>query len=87
MLNLPEITIGNAHERPEGMDLGMLVMAGLNRGWVLDEVRVIVEQHDPGRMVIPPVADYETPAVSKQVLRIGLSYVDYVNRSVWSKNP
>lgn len=87
LLNLPAITIRNAHERPEGMDVGTLIMAGLKSERVLDAVRVIVEQHDRDRRVIPPVADYETPAVSKQVLRIVLSYVDYVNRTVWSKNP
>jgi UDP-N-acetylglucosamine 2-epimerase len=86
LLNLPAITIRNAHERPEGMDVGTLIMAGLKSERVLDAVRIIIAQHDRNHRVIPPVLDYETPVVSKQILRVVLSYVDYVNRTVWSKN-
>ncbi|HLP97536.1 MAG TPA: UDP-N-acetylglucosamine 2-epimerase (non-hydrolyzing) [Sideroxyarcus sp.] len=85
LLNLPAITIRNAHERPEGMDAGTLIMSGLKKERVLDAVRVIVSQHDKARRVMRPVPDYEAGPVSKQVLRIVLSYVDYVNRTVWSK--
>ncbi|MBI4807418.1 MAG: UDP-N-acetylglucosamine 2-epimerase (non-hydrolyzing) [Nitrosomonadales bacterium] len=86
LLNLPAITIRNAHERPEGMDVGTLIMSGLKKDRVLDAVRVIVAQHDKTRRVMPPVQDYEAGPVSKQVLRVVLSYVDYVNRTVWSKS-
>jgi UDP-N-acetylglucosamine 2-epimerase len=85
LLNLPAITIRNAHERPEGMDVGTLIMSGLKKERVLDAIRVVVAQHDRTRRVMPPVADYEAGAVSKQVLRVVLSYVDYINRTVWSK--
>lgn len=85
LLNLPAITIRNAHERPEGMDVGTLIMSGLKKERVLDAVRVILAQHDKTRRVMQPVQDYEAGAVSKQVLRVVLSYVDYVNRTVWSK--
>lgn len=85
LLNLPAITIRNAHERPEGMDVGTLIMAGLKKDRVLDAVRVIVAQYDGERRTTAPVADYETPNVSKQILRVVLSYTDYVNRTVWSK--
>lgn len=85
LLNLPAITIRNSHERPEGMDVGTLIMSGLKQARVLDAVRVIVAQHDRARRVMQPVQDYEAGAVSKQVLRVVLSYVDYVNRTVWSK--
>ena len=84
LLNLPAITLRNAHERPEGMDVGTLIMSGLKKERVLDAVRVIIAQHDRDRRVMQPVPDYEVSAVSKQVLRIVLSYVDYVNRTVWS---
>lgn len=84
LLNLPAITIRNAHERPEGMDVGTLIMSGLKKRRVLDAVRVIIAQHDRNKRVVQPVADYEVGAVSKQVLRVVLSYVDYVNRTVWS---
>lgn len=85
LLNLPAITIRNAHERPEGMDVGTLIMSGLKKERVLDAVRVIVSQHDRTERTMQPVQDYEAGAVSKQILRIVLSYVDYVNRTVWSK--
>jgi UDP-N-acetylglucosamine 2-epimerase (non-hydrolysing) len=86
LLNLPAITVRNAHERPEGMDVGTLIMSGLKKERVLDAVRVIVTQHDRTRRLMRPVQDYEAGAVSKQVLRVVLSYVDYINRTVWSKS-
>jgi UDP-N-acetylglucosamine 2-epimerase (non-hydrolysing) len=86
LLNLPAITIRNVHERPEGMDVGTLIMSGLRKERVLDAVKVIIAQHDKTIRVLRPVADYEAGAVSKQLLRIVLSYTDYVNRTVWSKS-
>lgn len=86
ILNLPAITIRNAHERPEGMDVGTLIMSGLKKDRVLESIRVIVAQHDKQKRIMSPVNDYENPMVSKQILRIVLSYVDYINRTVWSKN-
>lgn len=85
LLNLPAITIRNAHERPEGMDVGTVIMSGLKKDRVLDAVKVIIAQHDKTKRVMRPVADYEGGPVSKQILRIVLSYIDYVNRTVWSK--
>lgn len=85
LLNLPAITIRNAHERPEGMDAGTLIMAGLKKERVLDAVRVTVAQHSATKHAVRSVQDYENPSVSKQVLRIVESYTDYVNRTVWRK--
>jgi UDP-N-acetylglucosamine 2-epimerase len=86
LLNLPAITIRNAHERPEGMDVGTLIMAGLKKDSVLDAVRVIVAQHDRSRRVMQAVQDYEAPSVSRQILRVVFSYTGYVNRTVWLKS-
>lgn len=86
LLNLPAITLRNAHERPEGMDEGVLIMSGLKRQPVLDAVRVVLSQHDPKKRVIPVVPDYQAGPVSKQVVRIVLSYTDYINRTVWRKS-
>ena len=86
LLNLPAITIRNAHERPEGMDVGTLIMSGLKNDRVLDAVKVVIAQHDKVKRVMHAVADYEGGPVSKQILRIVLSYIDYVNRTVWSNN-
>ena len=85
LLNLPAITIRNAHERPEGMDVGTLIMSGLKKERVLDSVRVVIAQHDKSTRVMDRVEDYEGGPVSKQILRIIMSYVDYVNRTVWRK--
>ena len=85
LLNLPAITIRNAHERPEGMDAGVLVMSGLKRDRVLDAVKLITTQFSESSKPILDVADYANSNVSKQVVRIVLSYVDYINRVVWSK--
>jgi UDP-N-acetylglucosamine 2-epimerase (non-hydrolysing) len=85
LLNLPAITIRNAHERPEGMDVGAVIMAGLKKDRVLDAVKVIIAQHHKSKRVMRSVADYEGGQVSKQIVRIVLSYIDYVNRTVWSK--
>ena len=85
LLNLAAITIRNAHERPEGMDAGTLIMAGLKEERVLDAVRVTLAQYNRDRQAVRPVVDYENPSVSMQVLRIVESYTDYVNRTVWRK--
>lgn len=85
LLNLPAITIRNAHERPEGMDEGTLIMSGLKVERVLEAVKVVTSQHDRARKIIPTVADYQGGPVSIQVVRVVLSYVDYINRTVWRK--
>lgn len=85
LLNLRAITIRNAHERPEGMDAGVLIMSGMKANTVLDAVRVITTQFAKSTTSILPVSDYQNHQVSKQIVRIVLSYVDYINRVVWSK--
>jgi UDP-N-acetylglucosamine 2-epimerase (non-hydrolysing) len=86
LLNLPAITIRNTHERPEGMDVGTLIMAGLKKDRVLEAVKVIIEQHNYEIRAMSSVEDYEAINVSKKILRIVLSYTDYVNRTVWHKS-
>lgn len=86
LLNLPAVTIRNAHERPEGMDEGTLIMCGLKAERVLDAVRVVTTQHVRGERVMSVVGDYLGGAVSKKVVRIVHSYTDYINRTVWSKS-
>lgn len=85
LLNLPAITIRNAHERPEGMDVGTVIMSGVKKDRVLDAVKVIIAQHNKTKPVMQSVEDYEGGPVSKQILRIVFSYTDYVNRTVWFK--
>jgi len=85
ILNLPAVTIRQAHERPEGMDEGVLIMSGLNKDRVIEAIQVVTTQHNSENRVMKPVEDYETDNVSKKVLRIILSYTDYINRTVWHK--
>jgi UDP-N-acetylglucosamine 2-epimerase (non-hydrolysing) len=85
LLNLPAVTIRNAHERPEGMDVGTLIMSGLKKEHVINSVRVIISQHKKSERVMLRVEDYEAGQVSKKILRVVMSYIPYVNRTVWSK--
>jgi len=85
ILNLPAVTIRQAHERPEGMDEATVVMSGLVKNRVLDSVEVATSHNSESGRVIKAVKDYEADNVSKKVLRIIISYVDYVNRTVWHK--
>lgn len=85
ILGFPAVTIRQAHERPEGMDEGTLIMCGLKPGRVLEAIRVVIMQYseNPDRFRLIP--DYDTDNVSAKILRIVLSYTDYVNRVVWYK--
>jgi len=85
LLNLPAITIRNTHERPEGMDEGTVIMSGLKKERVLEAVKVVTAQHDRARRLLPILDDYQSDTVSKQIVRVVLSYVDYINRTVWHK--
>lgn len=85
ILNFPAITLRQAHERPEGMDEGTLVMSGLEPRRVIESIEAVVSQNGAlsGKFRIVP--DYDVDNVSAKVLRIILSYTDFVNRTVWRK--
>lgn len=86
LLNLPAITIRNTHERPEGMDVGTLIMSGLKPKGVLNAVEVVINQHNKDVAVMSSIPDYESSkSVSKQIIRVVMSYVDYINTTVWRK--
>ena len=87
ILGFPAITIRQAHERPEGMDEGVLIMCGLEAKNVLKSIEVVMTQHEQRASYFRTVGDYDTENVSAKVLRIILSYTDYVNRTVWKKSP
>jgi UDP-N-acetyl-L-fucosamine synthase len=83
ILGLPALNLRDAHERPEGMEETVAILTGLN----LDRIRqglAILEGRDAATL-IEPVADYRVPNVSEKVLRILISYTDYVNRVVWRR--
>ena len=85
ILNFPAVTIRQAHERPEGMDEGTLIMCGLKAERVISSIDIVTSQHSHSDRQFKVVPDYDTSNVSKKVLRIILSYTDYVNRTVWYK--
>jgi UDP-N-acetylglucosamine 2-epimerase (non-hydrolysing) len=85
ILGFPAVTIRQAHERPEGMDEGTLIMSGLKSDRVLEAVDIVVRQHASAEHAFRPVSDYEVDNVSKKVVRLIFSYTDYVNRVVWRK--
>ncbi len=86
LINLPAIALRNTHERPEGMDAGTLIMSGLKKDSVLAAVKVVTSQHQADRRVIPIVSVYQGGPVSTRVVRVALSYTDYVMRNVWRKS-
>ena len=85
ILGFPAITIRQAHERPEGMDEGTLIMTGLEKRRILQAIDDVTIQFNINFNTIHPVSDYETDNVSKKVVRIIISYTDYINRTVWKK--
>ena len=85
ILHFPAITIRQAHERPEGMDEGTLIMSGLTRDRILDSIDVVTSQYAEGKDTIHSIPDYAADNVSKKVVRIILSYTDYINRTIWHK--
>jgi UDP-N-acetylglucosamine 2-epimerase (non-hydrolysing) len=86
ILNFPAVTIRQAHERPEGMDEGTLIMCGLKQERVLEAIDVVRSHFIDDKHAFRTVQDYDVENVSKKVLRIILSYTDYVNRTVWHKS-
>jgi UDP-N-acetylglucosamine 2-epimerase len=84
ILGFPSIMIRKAHERPEGMDEGTLIMSGLEKERVLESISVMVNQSK--RFSSNIIKDYDVDNVSIKVTRIILSYIDYVNRTVWKKD-
>ena len=82
-LSFPAIMIRKAHERPECMDEGTLIMSGLKSERIIESIEVVTKQH---KIKAPQIIkDYDVDNVSIKVTRIILSYIDYINRTVWKK--
>ena len=85
ILSFPAVTIRQAHERPEGMDEGTLIMCGLKPDRVTEAIDIVTKQYSRTARQFSLIQDYDTENVSKKVLRIIVSYIDYINRTVWYK--
>lgn len=85
ILNFPSIMIRAAHERPEGMDEGTLIMSGLDKTRIIECIEVVTRQYFENKKP-HLIKDYNVDNVSIKVVRIILSYIDYINRVIWKKD-
>jgi UDP-N-acetylglucosamine 2-epimerase (non-hydrolysing) len=80
ILGFPALNLREMHERPEGMEEGAVMMTGFHAARVREGLRILADQSDAQ---LRTVLEYTVPNVSAKILRIIVSYVDYVRRNVW----
>ena len=86
ILNFPALNIREAHERPEAMEEATVMMVGLNPERIMQALAVLENQKRGDHRTVRLVSDYAMPNVSEKVLRIIISYTDYINRNVWNED-
>ena len=81
LLGFRAITIRQAHERPEGMDEGTLIMSGVDAKDIINSIETVTSQKERPNIV----SDYDVDYLANKVVRIIMSYTGYINRTVWRK--
>lgn len=83
ILKFPAVMIRQAHERPEGMDVGALIMSGIKSEEVVNSIKLTLSLHGEK---VSDIDSYDREGFSSQVVKIIQSYTSYINRTVWGKN-